>query len=87
VSKDKHVLVCVPCIKGKPSALVSYVDKCSECGAAVWHAFSSPKDDEMVVMCIPCAQKAMAEDDDVVRMPPTEKQINEVEQYHKRKLS
>jgi hypothetical protein len=80
MTKEKSVLICYPVAAGEPPA-ESFVDTCNECRRAVWRAFSSPKDID-IVLCAACAEKeivaARARGAPVKFEPPTKEQIEEV---------
>jgi len=50
------------------------IDRCSQCGMAVWHAHSSPKVTN--IMCIACASDIVGPDTEI--MPPTPEQMRAI---------
>jgi len=70
------LLICLPIVSACLPHLLSVPDKCSLCGQAVWRALSSPN--KVQAICVECAQRAIAQEGEIVVMPPTAKQINEV---------
>jgi hypothetical protein len=84
---DKRYLVCVRIVEGRYPPVVSTRAQCTQCGGAVWRANSSPRPEEIEILCVDCAVKlaAKAEVRTLHVMPPTKKQLESIRNVLKRK--
>lgn len=81
---DESVLICrrVSEFPGGPPA-ESYIDTCRTCGAAVWHAHSSPNANRIICLrCVkPELERVRASGEPVEIMPPTAEQLRDAQTY------
>jgi hypothetical protein len=75
--EEKRYLVCVRIIEGRSPPVVSTRTKCGQCHKPVWRANSSPRPNEIEILCVECALE-MAEGKDIEIMPPTREQIESI---------
>lgn len=80
--EEESFLVCLP-VKGSPPLLVPGSKKttCTDCQAAVWvspASFQLSVERSLKIVCIPCADKRAALDDDAKIQMPTEEQLREI---------
>jgi DNA-directed RNA polymerase subunit RPC12/RpoP len=68
-------LVCLRAIGYTPS-LISFRDRCSQCGNEVWRAASSPKNK---ILCTDCALQIMAKEKAILILPPDARQIRDLQ--------
>ena len=85
--KEQRYLVCVRIVEGRNPPVVSTRAQCTRCRAAVWRADSSPKPEEIEILCVDCALElaAQAEAETFHVMPPTRKQLESIRNVLKRK--
>lgn len=85
MSEERHVLICCRTIDLGLPEIESSIKKCKECKSPVWVANSSPTDVEY--LCTHCmARKVQEGKEDYKLMPPSDKQLNEIIEWRKRKL-
>jgi hypothetical protein len=85
MSEDKRYLVCLKIVEGRVPPIVSTRAECSKCGTAVWKAVSNPNPEGAGILCFDCMFEIAEKDEDVVIMPPTRKQIEDIVRVLKRR--
>lgn len=82
---DKRYLVCVRIVEGRYPPVVSTRAECGRCRAAVWRADTSPRPEEIEILCLECTLETMTAEDRAIRVePPTRKQIESIASVLKR---
>jgi hypothetical protein len=80
-SDDDAYLVCLRVTDAAVVVPGSTKNTCSACGERVWVSAASlalSKERKLRILCMDCADKKAAEDDDVQVQPPTEEQLKEI---------
>jgi formylmethanofuran dehydrogenase subunit E len=79
--EEAQWLACLPVKEGYKPKLQSFKDSCEKCGVQVWRANSSPRG--MRVVCMDCFTKMLEQAESVTVMPPTPKQVEDIENHDK----
>ncbi len=88
-SSDESFLVCLPVAGTNLVVPGSMKKQCSACATPVWVSPASWKlceEKQLPLLCLPCAERRAALDDDVQTQLPTAEQVQEAVQAIKKNI-